>query len=409
MRICIFSRTMYRHRLYFPSSMVKLTALFSGMGHDVTVLTRGLPDDSGTIVAEGGGELHFLDGTFDQKAWPLYWKRSAERFDQLHHNHPFDLVIGRGDSPYGFFRYSRFAGQVPLIEHEGTYPQWLHQMETRESRVLNALRRPVALLWAMEKRQKRFCLRRATRVVCNSPALAQALVRANWWNPPVTTYLPYGFDVAPFAQTTAGTPFDAPPRLVFVGRLTWDKGIMEMIDILAQLKHRDVVFDAIGPVSDRIRAKLDQHAQAKGVADRFRMPGPIHHTLLPKTLAGATAFIFPSTHNEGLSKAISEAMAAGLPVVAYRLPGQDTLVDHGKTGWLERPRDVTALADRIDALLDDLPAARRMGMAGRVGIERDFMPDMIERQWDGLMQMVVAQHAMGSGVHISGSQPVAER
>lgn len=389
MRLCLFARTMARHRSYFLPSMGILSRQFSGMGHEVTVITGALPDGSGGVFHDDGAEAHYLAGEPQGRDIPVFWQDSARLFDRLHAERPFDFVVGRGESANGYLRHSRFSGQVPLICHEGTYPLWLHQIETRNSRLLTAIIPAVALLFAFHKRHKRYCLRQAARVVCNSPALAKGLVRADWWAPPKTVFIPYGFDLSRFPEQPAGPA--SPARLVFVGRLTWDKGIMTMIDILAQLDRKDVIFEAIGPVSDRIRAALVTHAARRGVADRFLMPGPAQNTDLPARLAGATAFVFPSTHPEGLSKAVMEAMAAGLPVVAYDIPGQDTLVEHGVTGWLEPPRSPGRLLQRIDMLLEDPALCRQMGQAGRARVERMFAPDAVTRQWEALLETVLAE------------------
>jgi len=58
-------------------------------------------------------------------------------------------------------------------------------------------------------------------------------------------------------------------------------------------------------------------------------------------------------------------MAVGLPVVATRVAGNPELVLHGETGWLVPPRDVAALAGRIDYYAGNPDARGRHGSAGR--------------------------------------------
>lgn len=99
----------------------------------------------------------------------------------------------------------------------------------------------------------------------------------------------------------------------------------------------------------------------------------------------------------GAGKSVMEAMAAGLPVVSYAVPGQDTLIEHGITGWLERPRDAESLAARLDALLADPAAATAMGAAARRKLEREFAPAVIGARWTALMRSVVETHAARRG------------
>ncbi len=383
---------MHRHRPYYVPPLGMLAKVFARLGHEVTVLTTALPDDGSGIFRDGDAEVHYLSGTLASRVDTAFWNASAERFDALHAERGFDLVLGRGNSTWGYFRQSRFAGQVPVICHEGTYPLWLHQLETRSESLAAALGPPVALLAALHRRRYRLCLQWAARVVCNSPALAGAFKRLYWWRPPRAEFIPYGFDtstyVLPHSRPDA-TKTDSPPRLVFVGRLTWDKGVIEMVDILSRLRRRDAVLDLIGPVNDRVRAALIKRAALRGVTDRLRLPGPVHNSELPERLLGASAFVFPSTHPEGLSKVVMEAMAAGLPVVAYNLPGLDTLVVDGVTGWLVPPRDLGQAVDRIDALLADPDAAAGIGRAGRRRIDAEFAVGLIDARWSELLSSVV--------------------
>jgi len=82
-------------------------------------------------------------------------------------------------------------------------------------------------------------------------------------------------------------------------------------------------------------------------------------------------FVLPSLF-EGLPVSVLEAMAAGKPVVATRIGGTDEAVEDGRTGILVPPRDPAALAGAIRTMLSDLPAARRMGEAGRMRVRHEF-------------------------------------
>jgi glycosyltransferase involved in cell wall biosynthesis len=117
----------------------------------------------------------------------------------------------------------------------------------------------------------------------------------------------------------------------------------------------------------------------------------VQHEDVPKKLAGAGAFLFPSTHAEGLGKVVLEAMAAGVPVVAYRLPVLEGIIEDGVTGFLVPIRSVRAMAARVDQVLADPALRARMGAAARRKIEMDFAPDAIQAQWQALLAVVVAE------------------
>lgn len=377
------------HRPYAPPVHGLISRVFRELGHEVTILTTVLPDGSAGVLEEDHTTVHYLSGTTTGSGDSRFWQVSAQVFDRIHAERPFDLVFGRGVATWGYHHYSRFSGKVPVIAHEGTYPLWLHQLERRLPGQVSVLTPPLALLMLPSKRIYRTCLQRADIVVCNSPALARALRRVYWWHPPRTEFVPYGSNLAPWLAASAQPVPGGPPRIAFVGRVTWDKGALAMVDILAQMRHRDVVIEAIGPMSDKVRRVLECHAAARGVADRFLTPGSEKNTNLPQRLHGASAYLFPSTHPEGLSKSVMEAMAAGLPVVAYQIPGMDALVDSGVTGWLVPSRDTASAAARLDGLLDDPAAAAHMGQAARQRLERDFSPGAVLARWERLLTNVV--------------------
>ena len=131
--------------------------------------------------------------------------------------------------------------------------------------------------------------------------------------------------------------------------------------------------EAIGPVHPAYNARLRDVAGRLGVASRVSLTGPLPHGALPERLRGADGFLFLSTHTEGLSKAVMEAMAMAVPVVAYALPGLDGLIDDGVNGYLVPPRRRDLAAARLDALLADPVGARRMGEAARRKIATDLL------------------------------------
>jgi glycosyltransferase involved in cell wall biosynthesis len=389
MRICAFSRVMGAHRPYYPSLIALLTPMLTELGHEVTVLTTAMPDGTTGRRTEGIADVHYLAGTQADVTDQAFWTISARTFDQLHAERPFDLAFGRGRSVWGFVSQSAHSGEVPLVMHEGSYPRWLHQVETRTGRLAPLLAYPLAPLFALRNRETLASFQAAARVVCLTPALATAIQRASWWRKPRAVPLIYGFD--PTSYHPAPPPPGLPPRLVSIGRITWDKGILPMIDVLARLKNRSAVLEAIGPAKPKVLKAVLDYARRRGVADRYSAPGPVVNDDVPRRLAGAAAFLFPSTHAEGLGKVVLEAMAAGVPVVAYRLPVLEGLIDDGVTGFLVPMRSIDAMTERVDRLLADPALAARMGAAARQKLEDEFRPKVINAKWKVLLSEVMAE------------------
>jgi glycosyltransferase involved in cell wall biosynthesis len=94
---------------------------------------------------------------------------------------------------------------------------------------------------------------------------------------------------------------------------------------------------------------------------------------LPHVLAAMDCFALLGTGSEESCRAVLEAMAAGLPVVAARVGAIPETVMNGETGWVVEP-DPGEVAARIEALLVDPTRARAMGSAGRERVARLFTP-----------------------------------
>jgi len=195
-----------------------------------------------------------------------------------------------------------------------------------------------------------------------------------------------GVDVARFAPTPQrlrraaelrhqlGIPANAPVAL-FVGRLTCDKGIAELMEAFLQLENRFPElrlllvgsFEDGDPLPTDIRKRLESH-------ERVILTGPVNDTA--PYYAIADVLVLPS-HREGLPTVVLEGHAAGKPVIGAAATGiVDVLVD-GETGLLFPVGDVSALADAIARLIDDRALARKIADAGQAQVKRKFRQEWI--------------------------------
>jgi len=100
-----------------------------------------------------------------------------------------------------------------------------------------------------------------------------------------------------------------------------------------------------------------------------------------KLVKGSDVFVLLS-RKEGLSTALLEAMAIGVPVVATRVGGNPELVEHGETGLLVDP-EPSQLASAISLLLEDSGLAKRLAEnAARVTRERYSWPTVYRQYLD---------------------------
>ena len=106
--------------------------------------------------------------------------------------------------------------------------------------------------------------------------------------------------------------------------------------------------------------------------------------------AAADMIVVPSAV-ENLPNTLLEAMACGLPAVAVQAGGMADAVRDAETGYLVMQGDIAGLAVRLDMLLDDESARRRMGAAGRQLIEREFSRDIQAERFAALYEQILDQ------------------
>jgi glycosyltransferase involved in cell wall biosynthesis len=171
-----------------------------------------------------------------------------------------------------------------------------------------------------------------------------------------------------------------PNALLFVGRLSEQKGIDTLLDALAAMRRTptlDVIGD--GPARERLVAK----AATLGVSDRVRWHGALPQPQLIDFYRRASAVVMPSTE-EGLGMVAIEAMLCRTPVIAFASGGLTDVVLHDQTGLLVPPGNVPALAAAMDAMLDDPARAEQLGEAGRMISLGRFAPESAARRYAAL-------------------------
>ena len=178
------------------------------------------------------------------------------------------------------------------------------------------------------------------------------------------------------------------PTVVFVGRITRQKGLPHLLRAIEQLPAEvQAILCAGAPDTAEIKAEVDtliEGLQAKrtGVILIEEM---LPHRELQAVLAASDVFVCPSVY-EPLGIVNLEAMAMGLPVVGSATGGIPEVVDDGVTGLLvpieqvqdgtgtptDPDRFVADLAERLTALVTDQARARTMGAASRRRAEEHF-------------------------------------
>lgn len=196
------------------------------------------------------------------------------------------------------------------------------------------------------------------------------------------------------------------PTIVFVGRITRQKGLPYLLAAAEQLSPDiQLVLCAGAPDTPKILVEV-QSAVAKLQAQRsgvIWIPDHLPRHELAAILTASTVFICPSIY-EPLGIVNLEAMACGIPVIGSATGGIPEVVVPGETGWLvpiEQLQDGTGtplnpakfIADLSSAMqmaVSDLDRARQMGVAARERARTHFDWSAIARQTRSIYDLVIA-------------------
>jgi glycosyltransferase involved in cell wall biosynthesis len=152
-----------------------------------------------------------------------------------------------------------------------------------------------------------------------------------------------GIEASRFANQTATS--NAEPRILFLGRLDYEKHIHNLLKAVALLPETlNVKVEIVGDGGER--EYLEKLANELGIASNVEFRGHITDQELPRAYERATVFAMPSIA-ELQSIATMEAMASGRPVVAADAMALPHLVHDGDNGYLFPPDDIQAFADRL--------------------------------------------------------------
>lgn len=189
--------------------------------------------------------------------------------------------------------------------------------------------------------------------------------------------IPSGIDADFWKQ-----PLDMPPRassrrIAFAGRLVYAKGVQDLIAAFARIISEFPGYSLVIAGGGPYRPVLERLVRRLGMTEHIEFRGELDARGLREMLHRSALFINPS-HSEGLPRAVLEAGAAGVPVIATDVGGTKEIIPNNSFGTLVPAHDIGMLAGMMRAAFADRDrsfgqgAALRARILGTFGMERSI-------------------------------------
>lgn len=206
--------------------------------------------------------------------------------------------------------------------------------------------------------------------------------------PPVHV-IPNGVEI-PVLDEPVGLPLVSSPEngplLLFLGRISWKKGLDRLIPAMAFLP--DARLAVAGNDEEGLTPGLEALAREVGVADRVRFIGPVTGDRKTALLRAATMLVLPS-YSENFGNVILESLAAGRPVAMTAEVGLAPVVAEAGAGII-LPGDTTAMGKALAASLANLTYLDAMGARGRQLVEQRYSWDRVAAEMETAYMEAIA-------------------
>lgn len=176
--------------------------------------------------------------------------------------------------------------------------------------------------------------------------------------------------------------------IISTGRLHEQKGYDLLIKAweIVHGKHQDWTLNIYGSGDDK--EKLINEVNQRKLADCLRI---YPSTPYIYTQYDESSFLVMSSRYEGFGLVLIEAMACGLPCIAFDCPhGPSDIIVHNQTGLLVENGNIDKLSDAICMLIENQKNRQEMGKAARGEVTR-YLPNVIMEQWDNLFKSLNQQ------------------
>ena len=165
-------------------------------------------------------------------------------------------------------------------------------------------------------------------------------------------------------------------QLLAAGRLVEKKGFTYAIDALASLRKRDTSYRLVIAGNGPLDKSLSDYAKSKGLESFVSFTGWINQQSMREIMRSTDVFLATNIQSssgdtDGIPNIVKEAMAIGIPIVAFRHPGLEELIQDEVSGYLVPERDTEALVSAIEKVITKKDTSKLLS-AARKTIEINY-------------------------------------
>lgn len=300
----------------------------------------------------------------------------------------------------------RFADYWPLLPSQiETY--WREAGRTTVTRQLRRLFAPIALrMLAREDRPRpefpySYCVSRAVRIALTEggvPIEDSAVIYT-------------GFNLDPFLEIKeeARNADEILHRLLFIGRLVEEKGILVALEAVNRLYRRgtQVELTVVGEGDQAFRERLRNMLNRQAIDSHVRLLGRVPEREIPSLMQDHGIVVVPSIWKDPLPRVAVEGMAAARVVIGSDVGGLPEIITPGKTGFLFPPGNAGELASKIIELMSDPGRARKVAALAREHVRRKFdFPGSLDRIEEMLTSVAGSPSSIPMGSKFSSAEAV---
>jgi len=285
--------------------------------------------------------------------------------------------------------YTFFAGYLAKLLYGAKLVTTVHSLEPLRPWKEEQLGRGYECSSWME----RVGIENSDRVIAVSQEMREDVLRFYDVAPEKVVVVHNGIDLAGYRRTVDSSALASygikQPYVLFVGRISRQKGIMHLLDAAASIRAGvGVVLCAGSPDTEEVKEELAARVASMDNVVWIDRMLPRDHVI--QLYSHAAVFACPSVY-EPFGIINLEAMACEIPVVASRVGGIPEVVVDGETGLLVPPADPAALAEAINLILNSGELSARFGQAGRARVEKHFSWQAIAMQTKEVYESVVSE------------------